>query len=219
MSVLARLPSILASGLISASLLISSCEPAAAGLNEFEYEAPSEFGKGSAGQFGEANIDGQDFTGQDLRRSNFTGASAKKAKFNGANLQGAYFMKSVVFKADFTDANLSDTLMDRAVINEAILRNANLSRAVLTRSDLTKADIYGADFTNALLDRTQQIALCRYADGVNTVTGESTRKSLGCGSGRRFRGSSPSNPDGPQVSSGDQDAFRKTMPDYRMPIE
>lgn len=31
----------------------------------------------------------------DLRRSNFTSASAKKANFMNSNLQGAYFMKSV----------------------------------------------------------------------------------------------------------------------------
>jgi uncharacterized protein YjbI with pentapeptide repeats len=49
-------------------------------------------------------------------------------------------------------------------------RNAILQRAVLTRSDLGGADIFGADFTNALLDKTQQIALCKYADGINPVT-------------------------------------------------
>lgn len=31
------------------------------------------------------------------------------------------------------------------------------------------------------------------------MTGVSTRKSLNCGSSRRFKASSPSNPDGPQV--------------------
>lgn len=76
----------------------------------------------------------------------------------------------MVYQADFTGANLSDVLMDRAVINEAILRQANLTRAVLTRSDLTGSDIYGADFTNALVDKTQQLALCKYADGINEAT-------------------------------------------------
>ena len=54
-----------------------------------------------------------------------------------------------------------------------------LAMALAHRSDLGGADIAGTDFSNALLDRTQQIALCRYADGTNSVTGVDTRKSLG----------------------------------------
>lgn len=107
-----------------------------------------------------------------LRRSNFTSAECRRTNFKGANLQGAYFIKAVTYKANFEGANLSDVLMDRATMVESDLTNAILERAVFTRSDLTGAKIEGADFTNALLDRTQQIALCRYADGVNPVTGE-----------------------------------------------
>lgn len=104
--------------------------------------------------------------------------------------------------------------MDRAVLVQANLRGTVMQRTVLTRSDLTGADVFGTDFTNSLLDRSQQLALCKYADGTNPTTGEETRKSLGCGSRRAFRASSPSSPDGPQVSEEEKAAFTKSMPSY-----
>ena len=93
----------------------------------------------------------------------------------------------MTFRCNFENADASDVLWDRAVLNEANLRNAVLQRTVFTSSDLGGADVYGADFTNALVDRAQQLKLCRYADGTNPVTGADTRKSLGCGSRRSFR--------------------------------
>lgn len=198
---------------VLSGLLISS--PAWADLNEYEANAGGEFGRGTALQFGEADIKGKDFSNQDLRRSNFTAADCRDCSFKNSRLVGAYFIKTVVARADFENADLSDVLMDRAVINEANLKNAVLQRAILTRSDLGNADIYGADFTNALIDKTQQMALCKYADGVNPVTGVSTRKSLACGSKRAFKASTPSNPEGPQVSESEKEAFRSSMPVYR----
>lgn len=41
---------------------------------------------------------------------------------------------------------------------------------------MTGADIEGADFTNALVDRTQQMALCKYAAGKNPETGTHFRR-------------------------------------------
>ncbi|KIY91442.1 Thylakoid lumenal protein [Monoraphidium neglectum] len=97
-----------------ASVLVAVAPPSAmADLNRFEADAGGEFGRGSAGQYGEADLQGKDFSGQDLRRSNFTSADCRKANFSGAKLQGAYFMKAVAFRTNFEGANLSDVLMDR----------------------------------------------------------------------------------------------------------
>ena len=74
---------------------------------------------------------------------------------------------------------------------------------------------HNADFSSSLLDRTQQQALCRYADGKNPTTGVETRASLGCGSRRRRLESTPSNPEGPAVREEDKAAFTKSMPVYR----
>ncbi|CAD7700329.1 unnamed protein product [Ostreobium quekettii] len=105
--------------------------------------------------------------------------------------------------------------MDRAVLVKSNLKNAVLQRAVLTRSDLTDAVVEGADFSNALVDRVQQMALCKYAGGKNSVTGADTRKSLGCSSSRRYKEMSPSSPEGTQVSEAAKKEFTKTIPKYR----
>jgi hypothetical protein len=188
---------------------------ALAELNQYEAKIGGEFGNGTAQQYGEAEIPGRDFSKQDLRRSNFTAADCRDCNFKDAKLVGAYFIKSVVARANFENADLSDTLMDRAVIVDANLRNAVLQRAVFTRSDFSRSDIYGADFTNALVDKSQQMQMCKIADGVNSVTGVSTRKSLNCSSRRQFAASTPSNPDGPQVSEDEKSAFTASMPSYR----
>lgn len=46
-------------------------------------------------------INGKDFHGEDLRRSNFTAASCRNCNFKDTKLQGTYFIKAVVAKANF----------------------------------------------------------------------------------------------------------------------
>lgn len=202
-----------AGALLSACVLLAP--PALADLNQAEAQIGGEFGIGTSKQYGEAEINGKDFHGEDLRRSNFTAASCRNCNFKDTKLQGTYFIKAVVAKANFENADLSDALMDRAVINQANLKNAILERVIFTRSDFGGADIEGADFSNALVDKTQQIALCRYATGQNAFTGVDTRKSLGCGSRRKFASSAPSSDEGPQVADDQKKAFQSTMPTYR----
>ena len=191
----ARVSSALASGArlaaaaaAAATLSLSSVDPAFAELNSREAARGGEFNRGSAQQFGGYDLTNTDVVakyGEDLRLSNFTGAEMRKANLRGANLTGAYLMKAVAFAANFEGANLSDALMDRAVLNNANFRDAILTRVVLTSSDLGDATIEGADFSDALIDVGQKNALCKYASGVNSVTGVSTRKSLNCGGSGR----------------------------------
>ena len=170
------------------TLALSGVDPAFAELNAREAARGGEFNRGSAQQFGGYDLTNTDVVakyGEDLRLSNFTGAEMRKAKLRGANLTGAYLMKAVAFAADFEGANLSDALMDRAVLNNANFKDAILTRVVLTSSDLGDATIEGADFSDALIDVGQKNALCKYASGVNSVTGVATRKSLNCGGSGR----------------------------------
>jgi hypothetical protein len=71
--------------LLAAALAVAP-PPAAAELSTYEYNAGGEFGSGTAQQWGEADLIGHDFRGEDLRRSNFTSANCRKCRFDGAKL-------------------------------------------------------------------------------------------------------------------------------------
>jgi len=111
-------------------------------------------------EYVKAELAGVDFSSSDL-----TGAIFNTSNLSGANLQGAILRDVVAFASQF---------------NSADLRDAVLENGLFMQSSFTDARIRGADFTEAVVDRSQQAALCKRANGHNSITGQDTRASLNC---------------------------------------
>lgn len=97
------------------------------------------------------NLDGFDFSRQNLMHADFKNCSLKGVSFKGANLSACIFSNCELAGADFTDANLTCAWFDESNIAHCVFDNA-----MLYRTDLSGAkNIATSNFTSASYYKTR----------------------------------------------------------------
>ena len=121
-----------------------------------------------------------DFSDRDMRGVTFNLTNLREANLSGSDLRAASLFGAKLQDADLSNTNLREATLDSAVFDGTNLSNAVLEDAFAFNTRFSNVTITGADFTNVPLRADVVNKLCAVADGTNSVTGRSTRDSLGC---------------------------------------
>lgn len=100
--------------------------------------------------FKNANLEGVDLEGANLRRADLTGANLM-----GVNLRNALMVEAKLQGANLYKANLMGANLDRAHLEKANLIEANLVGALLVAAHLQEAQLWGAVLMAAYLQRAE----------------------------------------------------------------
>lgn len=122
----------------------------------------------------------KDYSGQNLVEAEFSNAHLEGANFSNADLRGVVFNGAMLANANLHGANFGDGIAYLTDLSNTDLTDAILTSAMMLQSSFRGATITGADFSGAIVNREQQLLLCKVASGVNPTTGVDTRESLEC---------------------------------------
>ena len=106
-----------------------------------------------AGVWTEADFEGANLKGINLKKADLKGANLEGADLRGANLKGAILEDADWMSDDSWQAFLEESLLDDIISDITCWRGANLKKADLKGADLRGADLQRANLTGALYDR------------------------------------------------------------------
>ena len=78
--------------------------------------------------FSNAELTGQDFSGQELRAAEFSNANLELTDFSHADVRGAIFSGSVATEADFHGADFTTGMLDSVKFDRTNLRGCHSGR-------------------------------------------------------------------------------------------